>query len=155
MELEIRYSHFAKYHSKNSELILDCVSKRSLDYSCSSYRPSTPKNTKQTIPETMDMERPQIKSLRNSTPLSSYSGAAAMQSAPKVESGEVSTRWEPTSIAEMMETGSPPVNSTRPGVIGRNIGIITPEELEYADRTAGTKDAQKQIVVGPATEDII
>ena len=52
-------------------------------------------------------------------------------------------------------TGSPPVNSTRPGVIGRNIGITTPEELEYADRTAGTKDAQKQIVVGPATEDII
>ena len=32
-----------------------------------------------------------------------------MQSAPKVESGEVSTRWEPTLIAEMMEIASPPV----------------------------------------------
>ena len=78
-----------------------------------------------------------------------------MQSAPRVESGEVSTRWEPTLIAEMMEIASPPVNSTKPGVIGRNIGIITPEELEYAEITAGTNAVQKQIVVGPATEAII
>ena len=78
-----------------------------------------------------------------------------MHSAPRVDNGEVSTKWEPTLIAEIIAIGLPPVISTKPGVIGRNIGITTPEELEYAEIIAGTKLTQKVTVVGPETEPMI
>ncbi len=53
-----------------------------------------------------------------------------MQSAPIVESGDTSTRWPPTLIADAIATGSPPPSrSIRPGTVGRNAGSTTPEVL--------------------------
>ena len=53
-----------------------------------------------------------------------------MQSAPIVESGETSTRCDPTFIENAMETGSaPPSLWARPGTVGRNAGSTTPDVL--------------------------
>ena len=90
-----------------------------------------PKKRTQASAPTIDMDNPQISRFRKRRCLFSCSPAQAMQRAPRVDSGEVSTRWEPMLIEEIMAITSAPATSlARPGTNGRNIGMTTPEELE-------------------------
>ncbi len=53
-----------------------------------------------------------------------------MQSAPIVESGETSTKWDPTFIDEAIASASPPPSlSISPGTVGKNAGRTTPDVL--------------------------
>ena len=57
-------------------------------------------------------------------------GAEARQRAPMVERGETSTRCPPTMIDDAMASAFDPTTCcVRPGTIGRNVGMITPEVL--------------------------
>src|SRR5687768_14554089 len=70
-----------------------------------------------------------------------------MQSAPRVDSGEVSTRNAATLIEEAIAIGSPPfIFSIRPGMVGRNAGSTTPVELLYVETRPVTK------AITPVTE---
>ena len=57
-----------------------------------------------------------------------------MQSAPIVDNGETSTRWEPMFMDIAIAIGSaPPSRSDSPGTMGRNAGRTTPEVLLYTE----------------------
>jgi len=70
------------------------------------YQPRIPKKRKQASAPTIDRDNPQISRFRKRRCLFSCSPAQAMQSAPRVDSGEVSTRWEPMLIEEIVSVTS-------------------------------------------------
>src|SRR5262245_36913259 len=69
---------------------------------------STPKNNQHTNAPTTLIERPQAIKRLNNFLRSSLAAALAMHKAPRVDSGETSTRWAPTLIDEAIAMGFPP-----------------------------------------------
>ena len=111
--------------------------------------PRTPNKSKQTTPPTTDIDRPQMRRLRKSLPLSTVLAAVARHRAPKRDRGEVSTRWDPTQMDVIRYAGSPPpIFAMTPGTMGRNIGRTTPEELEYAEMIPLNRARKPLTVIG-------
>ena len=78
-------------------------------------------SVQQTSAPTIVIPNPHARSLLNRALVSSDADAAAMQSAPIVESGETSTRCPPTFIDVAIANGAtPPICADSPGAIGRN-----------------------------------
>src|SRR6187401_3867890 len=98
---------------------------------------------------TRHIDRPQIKSWRNSTRAAVWSATAATQSAPSVDSGETSTIDEPTLMLSATASGSPPpTRSTSALMVGRNAGRTTPDVLLQLEISAVMNAIVPLIVAG-------
>src|SRR5688500_10519896 len=76
------------------------------------------------------IERPQISIFRKRSRAAAASLTAATHKAPTVDSGETSTRADPTLMLSATASGSPPPTCvTSPGAVGRKVGRTTPEVL--------------------------
>ena len=77
----------------------------------------------------MVIERPQASSLLYVGRTCAGSALAAIQTAPVVESGDMSTRCAATFIDVATLSGSPPTSMTSLGTVGRNAGSTTLDVL--------------------------